>query len=884
MKLDGPQQAQLRDLFAGLFNKTDLRSLCMELDLDYEDIPGSTRTEKIQELIAQMNRHGRIEELLKEAKQMRPSADWSVVIPTQALSLFPIHEIAYPSNPNFTGRVDLLEQIEQTLSGGQTAVVTQAISGLGGVGKTQLALAYCYTQLDKYDLIYWLAADNETSLTDSFRSLAQRLKLATTADTDQQAIVQRVLRWLGQAEQRWLLVFDNADQIEPKELATYLPHTGSGHILITSRNPNWRSVGHVLQLNIFSEEEAVAFLSQRAGTTSAKNEDEKNLAATLGYFPLALEHAAAYVEATGSNYATYQQLFETMRQALWAELEEPSSYNATITTTWELAFQQIKQVPGALDLLNLCCFLAPDEIPFDLIIQHAATLPDELAAILEHPLNRDKAVSGLLRYSLIQRKGNELSIHRLVQMVARDRMGKEENLAEIWAQAVILFLSASFVYDEHDMETWIDSQRLLNHIQAIVNWPPELFILPEKTVRLLNKTAEYLSQFGNYKTSQICTQKALEISEEYLGSEHPETAQSLNNFGYLLRLMGDLDAAQPYLERALAIREKTLGSEHPDTAQSLNNLGSILNDMGNLAAGRSYYERALAINEQVLGPEHPDTALVLNNLGVLLHHMRDMAAAQPLYERALAIREKTLGPDHPTTATSLNNLGSLLQGMGNLAAARPYLERALAIKDNALGPDHPDTASSVNNLGGLLLDMGDLPAARPFFESALAIREKALGLDHPDTASSLNNLGGLLRSMGDLTAALSFYERALTIREKALGPNHPDTAASLNNLGSIYLFQGKLVLAREYLERALKIIEQTKGENPPILVKILINLGGIMVKFRKDAIARQYLKRAQTICREAPVPYAECQEAEELWKQLPGMVGKTKGKNKKRRR
>lgn len=756
MKLDGRQQVQLRDIFAKIFSEPELRTLCLNLNLVLEDIQGNTRAEKIQELIAMMNRHGRVEELLKEAKEMRPLADWSAMVPAQASDLFPIHEIAYPKNPNFTGRVDLLEQIEQTLSSGQTAVVTQAISGLGGVGKTQLALAYCYTHLQEYDLIFWLAADNEASLTDSFRSLGQRLKLATAADTDQQAIVQRVLRWLGQAERQWLLVFDNADEIESKELANYLPRTGSGQILITSRSPNWRTIGNVLTLDIFSKEEAVDFLNQRTEKTTPENEAEKSLAATLGYFPLALEHAAAYVEATGSNYVSYQQLFEKMRQELWREVEVPNSYHATISTTWQLTFKQIQEVPGALDLLNLCCFLAPDDIPFDLIVKHAKALPEELSTLLEHPIERDKLVKGLLRYSLIQRKGDELSLHRLVQMVARDQMSKE--LSQKWVGAAISFLSVAFAYDKNDMKTWSTSQRLLNHSQTIVEWVPEDLVLPEKTVQLLNKTAEYLSQFGNYESSLVCTQKALAISEKQLGPNHPDTAQSLNNFGGLLQAMGDLARARPFYERALAIREKALGSDHPDTAQTLNNLGALLHSLG------------------------------------------DMVAALPLYERALAIREKALGPDHPDTANSLNNLGSLLQAMGDLVAAR------------------------------------------------------------------------------------QLHERALAISEKILGPDHPDTAASLNNLGSIYLFQGKLVLARKYLERALKIIEQTKGKNHPVLVKILTNLSGIMVKFRNDVIARQYLKRAQTICREAPVPYAECREVEELWKRLPGVVGKTKGKNKKRRR
>ncbi len=880
MTLKGSQQAQLRQLFVDLFKLSELRDLCFDLDIEYENLEGITLADKARELIAMMDRLGRIEELLKAAQAMRPNADWQAIVPASSLNLFPLHQIAYPHNPNFTGRSAILDQIEKTLSSGQTTVVTQAIAGLGGVGKTQLALAYCYAHLDDYDLIYWLAADSETNLGDSFRALGQALKLATPADTDQQAIMQRVLRWLGQAEQRWLLVYDNADEIEPKQLTTYLPRTGSGQVLITSRNPNWRSVGNVLELNVFSQEESVAFLTTRGGSETQENADEKSLAETLGYFPLALEHAAAYIESTSSSYAAYQQLFETVRQDLWRDIEAPNSYHATIATTWQLAFKQIKQVPGSLDLLNLCCLLAPDEIPLDLITDYAETMPNDLSLILKNPIDHDKAVAGLLRYSLIQRKGNDLNIHRLVQIVARDRMDKA--LIYKWVEAAVSFLSSAYIYDEYKLETWEPSQRLLNHNQVSARWAQKYSILPEKSVQLLNDTTEYFRRYSDFQAGLSTIRQALDFSERLLGPDHPNTASSLNNQGLLLQAMGDLVAARPHLERALAIRENVLGSDHPDTARSLNNLGFLLNAVGDLPGARPYFERALAINEKTLGSDHPDTATILNNLGGLLQDMGDLAAAWPYYENARAIFENTLGPDHPHTATSLNNLGSLLQAMGDMTAARSYYEDALAIREKTLGPDNPDTARSLNNLGGLLQVMGELVTARPYFERSLIINEKTLGPDHPDTARSLNNLGGLLQAMGDLVTARPYFERALAIREKTLGLDHPDTVISLNNFGRHLLLEGKLVSARDSFERALEISERTKGGDHPDLVKILTRLGRILVSLDQIYLARKYLNRARAICHEETETYNDCLEVEELLNRLPGKIGKPKRKKKKR--
>ena len=178
---------------------------------------------------------------------------------------FPIHQIAHPNNPNFTGREQILQQVAQTLSAGQTTVVTQTIAGLGGVGKTQLALAYSYAHQHTYDLIYWLSADSEPGLGEDLMALARRLKLLAPEATDQKAAVHAVQHWLGQTSQRWLLVYDNADMIEPGQLTNYLPRSGNGHVLITSRNPNYGGVGQVLELGLFELDEAVAFLFQRKG-------------------------------------------------------------------------------------------------------------------------------------------------------------------------------------------------------------------------------------------------------------------------------------------------------------------------------------------------------------------------------------------------------------------------------------------------------------------------------------------------------------------------------------------------------------------------------------------------------------------------------------------
>ncbi len=337
----------------------------------------------------------------------------------------------------------------------------------------------------------------------------------------------------------------------------------------------------------------------------------------------------------------------------------------------------------------------------------------------------------------------------------------------------------------------------------------------EGYVGWLEKLNGFVKDAARFSSVTALWREAVSTVEVCLGSEHPDTARSLNNLGFLLTVQGNLAGARPLYERALAIREKTLGPEHPQTAQSINNLAGLLKLQGDFAGARPLYERALAIWEKTLGPEHPETATGLNNLARLLEDEGDLAGARPFYERALAIREKALGPEHPHTAQSFNNLAVLLKNQGDLAGARPLYERALAIREKSLGPEHPETATSLHDFGVLVEAQGDLAGARPLYERALAIWEKTLGPEHPETATGLNNFGVLLKAQGDFAGARPLYERALAIWEKTLGREHPETATGLKNLAHLLEAEGDLAGARPFYERALAIREKTLGREHP---------------------------------------------------------------------
>jgi len=781
---------------------------------------------------------------------------------------FPLHDIALPRNHHFTGRTRELERIHTAVQNGGVGVITQAIAGLGGVGKTQLAAHYAHTHLHAYDLIYWLPAENETVLMEAMAELAYRLQLAEREAAQPQAAARAAAAWLENSRQRWLLIVDNADlpQMTPATVRRYLPTTGNGAVLISSRNSEWGG-WRTLQLDVFTDDEAVAFMESRLGEMGDERDERANaiaLARELGGLALALEHAIAYVESRSKTVADYLRLFRARQKALWAKAQPPADYQEkTITTTWTIAFESLPADAGAL--LNLCAFFAPDGIPTALLATHADRLPPPLDECAADELRLDDAIAAAKSHALLSVTADGLHMHRLVQLVAQARMtaaqegggaggqgsgGAGEN---VWLNAVMALLAAAWPFDQYDMTTWDACPPLHPHLLAAAEHADQYSLQTSRAAYLNWAAARYLKFFGSYPNALPFYQRDLAIREKLLADDPDngdllaDTATSLNDLAELLRAMGKYGEARPFYERALAIWEKQLGADHTQTAIGLNNLGLLLQAMGEYGEARPFYERALAIWEKQLGADHTTTAIGLNNLGGLLESMGEYGEARPFYERALAIKEKTLPPDHPSTATSLNNLGALLKAMGEYGEARPFYERALAIFEKQLGSDHPNIATLNNNLGALLKAMGEYGEARPFYERALAIDEKALGPDHPDTAIDLNNLGGLLYAMGEYGEARPFFERALAITEKQLGSDHPATAIRLNNLGGLLDAMGEYGEARPFYERALAIREKTLPSGHPDIAQSYNNLAALAYNEGDKQEAVRLMRLALTI-------------------------------------
>jgi len=610
-------------------------------------------------------------------------------------ALPPIWNVPHNRNPNFTGREDHLASLKKDLSTGKPAALTQAIHGLGGVGKTQLALEYAYRNVAEYDLVWWVRSEEPATLATDYSSLAKALELPENEAADQLVIIKTVKHWLEQ-HSKWLLVFDNAK--DRADVNDYLPQGKTGHVLITSRNVNWRGTATPLDVKVLERKESVDFLLKRTGYTDREAADV--LAEALGDLPLALEQAGAYMEAKGRNISYYLNMFTVHKNKLLNRAAPSTDYPDTVATTWDIAFNEVKQIShSSADLLNLCAFLASDDIPVELLNSGVQYLPESLTAVAADPLAFDDAVDPLRRYSLVEITAESISVHRLVQAVNRDRLDGDEK--KKWAEAAVRIIDEAFPFDSDDVRTWIVCSRLLSHALAAAEHAEALDVALDSTGRLLNQTGLYLKERAQFAEAKGMHERALAIYEAEYGPDHPDVATNVNNLGLVLKALGDMEGAKKMFERALAIDEATYGLDHPTVAIRVNNLGGVLQALGNMEGAKKMYERALAIDEAAYGPNHPQVAIYVNNLGGVLQALGDLEGAKKMFERALAIDESTYGLDHPDVAIDVNNLGFVLEALGDMEGAKKMYERALSIFTEYLGEDHPNTVTVQNNLDSL---------------------------------------------------------------------------------------------------------------------------------------------------------------------------------------
>jgi tetratricopeptide (TPR) repeat protein len=640
-----------------------------------------------------------------------------------ALEALPLDEVSQPGplpvgsrmplahNPLFVGREESLKTLARQLKAGETSAVGQveiaAATGLGGMGKTQLASEFVH----RYGRFFaggafWMSFADAGSVSAEVAACGRSLGLHSSFDalTLEQQV--RLVQEAWQSPLPRLLVFDNCEK--EALLHQWRPTSGGARVLVTSRRPEWDPALGIktVPITTLPRPASIELLRRFRPDVPETEPALDGIANELGDLPLALHLAGSFLQTyRASSYGQPEVYLESLRQSdlpAHPSLEgrgagiSPTGHDGHVGRTFALSFQRLDPATDkdalAIDLLARAAWFAPGEpIPRSLLLKTVdASSEDLMPGLLAEDALRQLTDLGLMEAN----NQNDLLMHRLIAAWARS-VTQSDKAREAVEEAVLAEAEKSNkTRNPALLRAW------LPHLRTVTDQGMERE--HRTAARLCDELGVHLWQAGDYSRARSYLERAVALHAEVSGPEHQDTAQSLNILGVILNDLSDFEGARPFLERALAIREKVLGAEHPDTAESLNDLGVLLERQGKFSAARIYHERALAIREKVLGAEHSNTAISLGNLGGVLYKQGDFDRARSYFERALAIREKALGPEHSDTATSLSQLGRILQDLRGCEAARPYYERALAIQEKALGPEHPGTATSLNNLGTLL--------------------------------------------------------------------------------------------------------------------------------------------------------------------------------------
>jgi hypothetical protein len=639
-------------------------------------------------------------------------------------------------NPGFTGREALLAAVREMLLAGDRTVV-QALHGMGGVGKTQLAVEYAHRFADSYDLVWWITAEQPGLIGDQFMALAEGLDVVERESVLTEAARQAVLSELRRRD-RWLLVFDNAEDPEP--LAAWLPG-GNGHVLITSRTRRWAEVAVPVEVDVLVRSEAVVILRDRVPWLTEA--DANQVAEAMGDLPLGVVQAAGYMADTGTPAEVYLSLLKT-RAGKVMDQGRPSSYPQSLAAVTQLAFDRLAaEDPAAADAVAACAFLAPEPVPATWFSRAATELPAPLSRAAAD-LAAWRGVLGRIGGRALARIDHRgLQMHRLTQAILRDRLEPEQAATtRAWAEVILV---ASQPGEEDNPSSWPRWAQLMPHLLVA-----DLAATDNPGLRWLACSASrYLLARGNARGSHDLASHLHEQWCERLGGDYPQTLAIAYYLAQALRDMGRFAEALDFDQDTLVRCRRILGDAHPNTLGSATSVALDLYRLGDFQAARYLGQDTLARKRSVLGGDHPSTLASANNLALALRALSDFEAARDVDQDTLARRRRVLGEDHPDTLTSASGLALDLRALGDAQAARDLDEDILARRRRVLGEDHPDTLASANNLAEDLRALGEAQAARDLDEDILARRRRVLGEDHPETLRSADNLAKDLRALGE---------------------------------------------------------------------------------------------------------------------------------------
>ena len=740
-----------------------------------------------------------------------------------------IWNVPYRRNTFFTGRKQILDLLYDAFHSGKAATQAQAISGLGGIGKTQIATEYAHRYHSAYRVILWIRGDTKEKMLADVASLAAVLNLKEQYEQEQQYVIDAVQSWLRKNTD-WLLIVDNIEDL--RLVRTILPVTARGHILLTTRTQTTGNVAQCIDLGKMTLDEGALFLLRRTkllgldatlqDASTADCQSAKALAEVLDGLPLALDQAGAYIEESGFNLSHYLYRYRAGRTKLLGmrgsfAFDHPASVIATFTYT----FEKVEKIsPTALELLRFCAFLHPDAIPEELVIHGAPELGPTLQCVVSDPISLDKTIMTLRRFSLLSRNSSSsmLSMNRLVQVVLQDNM--VEKTRRLWAERTVRAINL-ILPEVGDFSTWHGCQQYMPHAQNCVTLIDTWKMISPEVARLLEQTGVYLQAQAQYTQANLLFERAANMRVAMREASLAATVASLSHLFWHHYYLGQYTLAEQPIWEALKLLQQTPGIEQQSLAVCLGAIAHLSYLQAKYSQAEEYFLKALAIYEERVGLQHSSAVCTFSGLGNVSLALAKYDLAEKFFWDALNIWQQMPEPQHPLMSATLNGMARLALARGEYEQAELYFHQERAHLERVLQPSHPSLASNLNDLALLSIAQGKYKQVEPLLKQSLTILEQSVGLQHPIAGATLDTLGRLAYLQHEYVLSEQFLQKAQSIREQALGVEHPDVLGTVNNLADVYIKQSKWNVAEELYKDVLTSRMKLFGTEHPVVAQTL---------------------------------------------------------------